>query len=177
MWPSHLFCRLLKPGTHWQQSRFQPGRLCWTGNKVERSTLLPICWRFNKVDRVEFNFVGRVYRALQCPLFLFLSQPSAESFKMFYAQYTVLSSYASISTFHMPYFVKYQLIIASNYSSVDYSSNIKHIKHQHYELREATHHFCCYTQDRQGLGWLSDDGKMPQMPFLPSYVSTARHLH
>ena len=44
------------------------------GNKVERirqqSTSLPICCRFlqqstfNKVDRVEFNFVASVYRAL-----------------------------------------------------------------------------------------------------------------
>jgi len=33
------------------------------GNKVERSTLLPICCQFNKVDRVEFNFVASVYRA------------------------------------------------------------------------------------------------------------------
>jgi len=33
------------------------------GNKVERSTLLPICCRFNKVNRVEFNFIASVYRA------------------------------------------------------------------------------------------------------------------
>jgi len=44
-----------------------------TGNKVERirqqSTLLPICCRFwqqsSWVDRVEFNFVASVYRALR----------------------------------------------------------------------------------------------------------------
>ena len=38
----------------------------WTFNFnfVERSTLLPICSWFHKVDRVEFNFVASVYRAL-----------------------------------------------------------------------------------------------------------------
>jgi len=40
----------IKPGTHWQQSCIQHGRQI--GNKVERSTLLPICCRFNKIDRV-----------------------------------------------------------------------------------------------------------------------------
>ena len=51
----------LWPRTRWQQSR--PYR--------QQSTLLPICCRFrqqstfNKVDRIEFNFVASVYRALE----------------------------------------------------------------------------------------------------------------
>ena len=58
----------LWPRTQWQRSR--PHR-----QKVERvrqhSTLLPICCQFrqqstvNEVNRVEFNFVTGVYRALE----------------------------------------------------------------------------------------------------------------
>jgi len=57
--PSYQVKRL-KPRTHWQQSR------------PRQAVELPICsWfrqqsTFNKVDRVEFNFVASVYRALGC---------------------------------------------------------------------------------------------------------------
>ena len=57
----------VKLGTHWRQSRLLPNFVADTvdfvarvhvhGAKATRST-------FNKVDRVEFNFVASVYRAL-----------------------------------------------------------------------------------------------------------------
>ena len=72
---------LLKPGTHWQQSWIQHGQL-FSKSTVAVYTF-NCCWRgrfccksvpgqsdtvdfqvFNKVDRVEFNFVASVYRAL-----------------------------------------------------------------------------------------------------------------
>ena len=59
-----------KPGTHGRQSR--PFRQQSRPRQTVEFKLLPICCRFrqqstfNKVDRVEFNFVAGVYRALEC---------------------------------------------------------------------------------------------------------------
>ena len=78
----------VKPGTHWQQSRLLPkpatnrqqaefDSLSRSTLSPTRSTLLSVCTglkatrstlstsTFNKVDRVEFNFVASVYRALE----------------------------------------------------------------------------------------------------------------
>jgi len=69
----------VKPGRHWRQSR-PYWQQSWT---KRQSTLLPICCRFrqqstfNKVDRVEFNFVASVYRALGWRKLLFTNSHRA----------------------------------------------------------------------------------------------------
>jgi len=68
----YVISRLLKPGTHWQQSWIQHGRLCWKcqllpkpATNRQRSTLLPVCTGLDSTRRLT---APKPLRVAQCVL-------------------------------------------------------------------------------------------------------------